>query len=50
MPVVTTTFGRLEGVQREGHVAFLGVPYAAPPVGPLRWRAPLPPVAWAGTR
>ncbi len=30
--------------------AFLGLPYAAPPVGPLRWRAPQPPVSWLGVR
>jgi para-nitrobenzyl esterase len=32
-----------------GH-AWLGVPFAAPPVGPLRWRAPQPPPAWQGQR
>jgi para-nitrobenzyl esterase len=30
--------------------AFLGIPYASPPLGDLRWRAPQPPAAWLGTR
>ena len=29
---------------------FLGLPYAAPPVGDLRWKAPMPPTAWKGAR
>lgn len=48
--VVQTRLGTLIG-ERAGSVArFLGVPYAAPPVGPLRWRAPQPVPAWAGAR
>src|SRR5258708_40264068 len=30
--------------------AFLGLPYAAPPVGDMRWRAPGPPAKWKGER
>jgi para-nitrobenzyl esterase len=30
--------------------AFKGVPYARPPIGPLRWQPPLPPERWSGTR
>jgi para-nitrobenzyl esterase len=36
---------------QDGNVtAFLGLPYAAPPVGDLRWKAPMSPVAWKGVR
>ena len=47
-----TRSGRLEGVLNEatGIRAFKGVPFAAPPVGPLRWRAPQPVEAWRGVR
>jgi para-nitrobenzyl esterase len=42
--------GRLAG-RLEGDVAvYRGIPYAAPPVGPLRWRAPQPAPRWAGVR
>ncbi|MGH7789286.1 MAG: carboxylesterase/lipase family protein [Candidatus Binatia bacterium] len=33
-----------------GDHVWRGIPYAAPPVGPLRWRAPEPPAPWMGTR
>jgi para-nitrobenzyl esterase len=42
--------GELQGVVNGSVVVFSGVPYAAPPVGPLRWRAPQPPAAWTGVR
>jgi len=42
--------GMLEGVDRDGLRVFLGVPYAAPPVGERRWRGPLPPAHWQGVR
>jgi para-nitrobenzyl esterase len=38
------------GDGRYGSHAWLGVPFAKPPVGPLRWRAPQPPAPWSGTR
>jgi para-nitrobenzyl esterase len=42
--------GSLEGATDAGVSRFLGIPYAAPPVGPLRWRAPQPVVPWQGPR
>lgn len=49
-PQVKTTDGTLEGIERSGVKVFLGVPFAAPPVGDLRWKAPQPVVAWEGVR
>jgi para-nitrobenzyl esterase len=47
----TTTQGEVVGGQgRNGSHAWLGIPFAAPPVGDLRWRAPSPPQNWSGTR
>jgi para-nitrobenzyl esterase len=47
-----TADGVLEGVvSADGKVrTFKGIPFAAPPVGPLRWKAPQPPVPWTGVR
>ncbi len=49
-PVVETACGRLSGREHEGVHAFLGIPFAAPPLGPLRLRAPVPPAPWPGVR
>jgi para-nitrobenzyl esterase len=42
--------GKVKGVAADGLVAFKGIPYAAPPVGDLRWRAPQPAAKWKGVR
>jgi len=42
--------GALKGVSTDGVLAFKGVPFAAPPVGSRRWRAPQPVEAWTGVR
>jgi para-nitrobenzyl esterase len=49
-PVVVTQSGAVSGFLEDGICKFHGVPYAAPPVGALRWRAPQPAEPWAGTR
>lgn len=49
-PVVGTTAGSLRGQVHDGAEEFLGVPYAAPPVGDLRFRAPKAPARWSGVR
>lgn len=51
--VRSTQFGDVDGVRdasRPGTIAWKGVPYAAPPVGELRWRAPRDPAPWAQAR
>jgi para-nitrobenzyl esterase len=49
---VQTANGVLEGVvSADGKVrTFKGIPYAAPPVGPLRWKPPQPVTPWTGIR
>ncbi|SOE07534.1 para-nitrobenzyl esterase [Streptomyces sp. Ag109_G2-15] len=49
-PAVTTGQGRLAGQVNGQAEEFLGVPYATPPVGSLRFRPPVPPARWSGTR
>src|SRR5258708_7765692 len=42
--------GKLEGGDQAGLLVFKGIPFAAPPVGALRWRAPEKPASWTGVR
>lgn len=48
--VVKTEGGAVEGVTKDGIISFKGLPYAAPPVGDLRWREPQPAAKWPQTR
>jgi para-nitrobenzyl esterase len=47
---VTITSGALKGVIAGDVASFKAIPYAAAPVGDLRWRAPQPPARWKGVR
>lgn len=49
-PTVATQSGPVQGVGERDVFVYRGIPYAAPPVGDLRWRAPRPPAAWQDTR
>ena len=47
---VETDTGRLAGLRRGGILSFRGIPYAAPPLSPLRWRMAEPCRPWSGVR
>ncbi|RPI29939.1 MAG: carboxylesterase family protein, partial [Actinomycetota bacterium] len=48
--VVRVAGGLVSGTEADGVRAYLGIPYAAPPVGDLRWRPPQAPAPWDGVR
>ena len=49
-PIVNTTAGKVSGVENNGIQVFKGIPFAAPPVGDLRWKAPQPVTPWDGVK
>ena len=51
-PILTVEGGRIQGVQTEtkGVTVYKGIPFAAPPVGELRWKEPQPVVPWDGIK
>jgi para-nitrobenzyl esterase len=48
--LITLPDGKLEGAARDGVRRFVGIPYAEPPVGDLRWKAPVENKPWSGVR
>ena len=48
--IVTVDSGQLQGMARDTVLSFKGIPFAAPPVGELRWRPPQPAAKWHGVR
>ena len=48
--IAKTSQGEVQGREKEGVLLFAGIPYAAPPTGPRRFRAPEPHDGWAGVR
>lgn len=48
--IVETRNGAVRGRYEQGVASFKGIPYAAPPIGPLRFVAPVPPQPWDGVR
>jgi para-nitrobenzyl esterase len=49
-PTVSTLDGAVRGSIENGEAVFRGIPYAAPPIGELRWREPEPAKPWNGVR
>ncbi|SET54964.1 carboxylesterase/lipase family protein [Paenibacillus sp. NFR01] len=49
-PVATTIYGKVRGLARDGIRLWRGIPFAAPPAGERRFRAPQPPEPWTGVR
>jgi para-nitrobenzyl esterase len=50
MAIALTRSGKVEGFERDGVHMFRGIPYAAPPIGELRWQPPRPEAPWDAVR
>jgi len=50
IPIVETRSGYISGIMDSGTFAYLGIPFAAPPVGEKRWRLPVREESWNGVR
>lgn len=48
--LVQTKYGLISGLKGKKFWCWKGIPYATPPIGPLRWKVPLDPIPWSGTR
>ncbi len=48
--IVEIATGQIRGIERSQSWAYLGIPYALPPIGERRFRAPVPATPWAGIR
>jgi para-nitrobenzyl esterase len=49
-PVVQTKYGKVEGLKEDNIRIYQGIPFAKPPLGELRWKAPQSPVTWKGIK
>lgn len=45
---ITTNYGKIVGEEQKDYVVYKGIPYAKPPIGNLRWKAPQTPDPWQG--
>lgn len=46
--IIDTKYGKIEGIDQESYMEYRGVPYAKPPIGKLRWKAPQETDCWEG--
>jgi carboxylesterase type B len=49
-PIVETCYGKVQGYEQGAISVWRGIPFAQPPTGKLRFRAPQPPEPWTGVR